>query len=1177
MFVRRPPTLRQLSLALIFLVGVFNQGIAQKWAFGPTLSSPRFTAECALLQNGNVLIMGGTPDNVSELASCEIFDLSARTIRPSAAMKNQRTWTTSVLLHDGRLLVIGGYNNRTTLTSCELYDPINDVWTPTGSLKVGRLRHSASLLPDGRVLVAGGTTSRNGSLVVTSSCEIYDPSTGQWENTQSLPWERASQSMIALPSGKILLVGGYPYAVECALFDPTTFQWRRTGSPTTAFPTGENSLTLLPDGTVLLAGGWGGSMGMSAVCEIYDPTMEKWSRTGDLKNRRAGHRTFLLPNGKVLIAGGHDAHVQGNDQTCFSLSTCEIYDPSTKEWTYTTSLPEKPSYFGAALLPTGEIFIAGGGERDDNATPKIFFNTTLLFTPGVGEWNPGGSTTGVHGFSTLSALPNGKAILIGGAIDCANSVQTNATELYDFASRTWATGANLLIGRDHQTATLLTTDKLLIVGGQTGRVSTSTCEFFDYTNNTCTAAPDLALARAMHTATLLADGRLLIVGGATGDLTDQQSLDLPRKTELFSSFSNRWESSAPLLQGRYGHTATLLEDGRVLVVGGWNHGYLTSCELYDPVCDSWVPAPPIPIGRAFHTATPLTGNKVIITGGQGESGDRNDAVIFDANTNSWQSAGTLAGGRYGHLSVISSDGRIVVVGGRNSSGTTLATAEVYDVIRNSWETIQSIPLSFRDNAACALPDGSILLAGGYSDDAAGCHLEPNALTFSIGPLFAASIRPQINSVTPTSIETGASGTLTTAIAGERFRDDGRSGSDASTGDYSNTATNYPIVSLRRIGTDQLPARYVNFDVGPSVWNSNATTVRIPLGTPGKRILPAGWYSVTLTSNAISSITSYLRIAYTEQEASAVTTISDMVRSCTDFTITATQATCFVRSIELDSANSENVRIEIVPSLPAPQVGVHIKLVDPFRRGSFILRINNSQLIQDSLQGAPQLTVSGGSSSTNSEETAIGLNEGCDSIILHNTTAQPLTLPAGNFLHNTTYSIPATQFPITIKPYDSVTIMVCLSAIVPSIYQDTLVLANNCSPIVIPFKTRAGDSVFLGTDGCGSQIQARYVTDDYLIKVSQPTPNPATGHFSISVHTSEPATGLQRGTSCILYDLLGNAVARATFDPTTIRLVEKKIDNEGQLTFDVSVLPSGSYIATIYSESGTLSFPVHIVH
>ena len=179
------------------------------------------------------------------------------------------------------------------------------------------------------------------------------------------------------------------------------------------------------------------------------------------------------------------------------------------------------------------------------------------------------------------------------------------------------------------------------------------------------SAGRLAQARWAHTATLLRDGRVMVVGGATIN-------NLLASSQLWEQADGSFRSGAALGTARSSHTATLLPDGRILVVGGdGSTGPVASAELWTAGEQSFAPTGSLAGSRTYHTATLLKDGRVLVVGGWGHVGqgsaatstDVGTAEVFDPTTGSFSPAGSLLQSRYGHSATLLDDGRVLIVGG----------------------------------------------------------------------------------------------------------------------------------------------------------------------------------------------------------------------------------------------------------------------------------------------------------------------------------------------------------------------------------------------------------------------------------------------------------------------------------------------------------------------------------
>src|SRR5258708_1514020 len=169
------------------------------------------------------------------------------------------------------------------------------------------------------------------------------------------------------------------FAIAAAAFRTISVPVSHLGSITPAAPMLEprsgQTATLLPDGKVLIAGGMRRNQDFYKSAELYDPATGKFHRTGEMNVARAGHFAVLLRSGKVLVAGGWVGH-GGTD-------SAELYDLATGKFTLATRMISRRGRPSATMLPDGDVLIAGGEESDNESlnSAEIFHVNTLSFQP----------------------------------------------------------------------------------------------------------------------------------------------------------------------------------------------------------------------------------------------------------------------------------------------------------------------------------------------------------------------------------------------------------------------------------------------------------------------------------------------------------------------------------------------------------------------------------------------------------------------------------------------------------------------------------------------------------------------------------------------------------------------------------------------------------------------------
>jgi Galactose oxidase, central domain len=376
--------------------------------------------------------------------------------------------------------------------------------------------------------------------------------------------------------------------------------------------------------------------GTSNAIEVAaNPNAHGFQATGEMGTERVAHTATLLANGKVLITGGFDSTAV--------LATAELYDPATGTSAPTGTMTAARFAHTATLLPSGKVLITGG-------SPNFVDLST-------------------HDSRTLASLPKGTVA----ATNASESSDDLATaELYDPATGTFTATGPMIEQRSEHTATLLANGKVLLAGGATGNVA----ELYDPATGTFTATGNLVVGgRWACTATLLNNGTVLIAGGRdTENVFDGLSIN---NAELFNPATGTFAATSVMTEFRSSHTATLLNNGKVLLAGGFNGNPLSDGELFDPTTGMFSPTGLMNSPRAQHTGTLLSDGTVLVAGGFSySSGGIPNVDIFNPSTGMFTAAGPLGTGRYLHTATRLNNGEVLVTGGGTETGPT-SSAELY--------------------------------------------------------------------------------------------------------------------------------------------------------------------------------------------------------------------------------------------------------------------------------------------------------------------------------------------------------------------------------------------------------------------------------------------------------------------------------------------------------------------
>jgi len=349
-------------------------------------------------------------------------------------------------------------------------------------------------------------------------------------------------------------------------------------------PRALHTATLLPNGKVLVAGGIAVDKEDTPAlnsAELYDPATGAWIATGEMHYAHSWHTATLLANGTVLVAGGQINGLPGNNcpaqcppsqiDPSGAIAAAEIYDPSTGTWSVTGSMTSPRFEHTATLLDDGRVLVVGA-----ELAPDYLVAATELYDPAMGTWTRTGDLNTPRWQQFTVKLPGGRVITAGGFGGSALS----SVEIYDPATGNWKLAGGLLAPRVERGVafTLDNGSVLLAAGDGGGDRMLASAELYKPAKGS-TATSSMSTTRGEPAFAKLADGRVLVVGG----------FDIPgtgvilTSAEVYDPAAGTWSAAGDMSVARFDFEATLLNDGRVLVTGGTGDGVIkSSAEIFDP-------------------------------------------------------------------------------------------------------------------------------------------------------------------------------------------------------------------------------------------------------------------------------------------------------------------------------------------------------------------------------------------------------------------------------------------------------------------------------------------------------------------------------------------------------------------------------------------------------------------
>jgi hypothetical protein len=320
----------------------------------------------------------------------------------------------------------------------------------------------------------------------------------------------------------------------------------------------------------------------------------------------------------------------------------------------------------ATLLSDGKVLIAGGFSSDASTTGccEIKLASAEIYDPSTGTFTPTGDMTTARARHTATLLDNGKVLIAGGVIDTQQGTYLASSEIYDPTTGAFTATGNMIASAGWSRSTLLPDGRVLIA-------EDGNAEIYDPTNGTFALAGGYTTSDVqVDTATLLSDGKVLVVGCAARCGVGT--------TELFDPKNGMFSATGPRRAWDTISTATLLTNNTVLFIEGNDSALPDDAEIYDPASGTFTHIGNTHSVHEFSTATRMPDGTVFIAGGQLPGGDGSTVVeVYSPATGTFAQIADLTVGRHLHTATLLPDGTVLIAGGYWAWPYPTSSAEIY--------------------------------------------------------------------------------------------------------------------------------------------------------------------------------------------------------------------------------------------------------------------------------------------------------------------------------------------------------------------------------------------------------------------------------------------------------------------------------------------------------------------
>jgi N-acetylneuraminic acid mutarotase len=608
---------------------------------------------------------------------------------------------------------------------------IEDAWTPTELTGAPDPRELHTAVWTGtEMIVWGGDDRPSGKFVTLNTGARYNLVTDTWTATSTINAPSPRYIHTAVWSGSEMIVWGgngenFAPLNTGARYNPGLDTWTTTS--TTNAPSARAGHTAVWTGSEMIV--WGGGTSGPTYFNTggrYNPSTNSWTPTSTVNAPDSRENLAAVWSGSEMIVWG------GAGQNGAS-NTGGRYNPGTDSWTATSTMNAPEGRVDFTGVWSGDEMIVWGGYHP----PSSLLNSGGRYNPNTDTWLPTPTVNAPDPRAVHTAVWTGEEMIVwGGNAFGIPPPLFNTGGRYNLITDSWiaTSTTNAPAGRFRHTA-VWSGSKMIVWGGfgHLGTLNTGgrycvrspipcvgRCSPTPRPrpsphqrpspppgiDGTWTVTGSLNTGRFLHTATLLPNGLVLIVGGNDPHNTT-------RSSELYDPASGSWTATGSLNTGRFRHTATLLTNGKVLVAGGdFGNGTVASAELYDPATGTWTFTGSLNTARDEHTATLLPGGKVLVAGGSDSTTFISaTAELYDPLSGIWTATNNLNTARELHTATLLPNGKVLVAGGIDSTFHGIASAELYDPANGTWTVTGNLNRARAAHTATLLPNGMTLVTG----------------------------------------------------------------------------------------------------------------------------------------------------------------------------------------------------------------------------------------------------------------------------------------------------------------------------------------------------------------------------------------------------------------------------------------------------------------------------------